>query len=85
MLILTRKTNEAIHIGDEIVITVCHISDGRVKIGLQAPRDVRIRRGELEKIADDESSATIQKESPDDADHTGPLTHRFSRSRLVIV
>lgn len=47
MLILTRKKGEEIHIGDDIVITVAETHRDQVRIGIQAPRDVRIRRGEL--------------------------------------
>jgi carbon storage regulator len=47
MLILTRKLNEAIQIGDNIRLKVLHISDGQVKIGIDAPTEVRIFRAEI--------------------------------------
>ncbi len=47
MLILTRKLNEAIQIGDNIRLKILHISEGQVKIGLEAPQDVRIYRAEI--------------------------------------
>lgn len=47
MLILTRKRNDAIRIGDNIVVRVMHTSKGSVKIGIDAPDSVRIVRGEL--------------------------------------
>ncbi len=47
MLILTRKLNEAIQIGDNVRLKVLHISDGQVKIGIDAPNDVRIFRAEI--------------------------------------
>jgi carbon storage regulator len=47
MLILTRKLNEAIQIGENIRLKVLHISEGQVKIGLEAPQDVRIYRAEI--------------------------------------
>lgn len=47
MLILTRKLNEAIQIGDNIRLKVLHISEGQVKIGLEAPPEVRIFRAEI--------------------------------------
>ncbi|MBI5474548.1 MAG: carbon storage regulator CsrA [Ignavibacteriae bacterium] len=47
MLILTRKLNEAIQIGDNISLKVLHISEGQVKLGIEAPDDVRIFRAEI--------------------------------------
>jgi carbon storage regulator len=47
MLILTRKLNEAIQIGDNVRLKILHISDGQVKIGIEAPNDVRIFRAEI--------------------------------------
>ncbi|HEY4261523.1 MAG TPA: carbon storage regulator [Schlesneria sp.] len=47
MLILTRKRNDSIIIGDNIVVRVMHTSKGSVKIGIDAPDSVRIIRGEL--------------------------------------
>ena len=47
MLILTRKLNEAIQIGDNIRLKVLHVSDGQVKLGIEAPNDVRIYREEI--------------------------------------
>ena len=47
MLILTRKPAETIHIGDDIVIKVIRTGNGSVKIGVEAPQDVRVMRGEL--------------------------------------
>ena len=47
MLVLTRKETESIRIGDDIVITITHIQGSRVRFGIDAPKDVRILRGEL--------------------------------------
>lgn len=47
MLVITRKTNEEIIIGDNIVLKVISNGSGRVKIGIEAPQDVRIARGEI--------------------------------------
>jgi len=46
MLVLSRKTEEKIHIGDKITITVVRIKGQIVKLGIDAPRDMRVRRGE---------------------------------------
>ncbi len=51
MLILTRKKNERIVIDDKIVITVVEMRDGRVKLGIVAPKEVTVHREEVyEKI-----------------------------------
>ena len=47
MLILSRKENESIRIGEDVVITVSHIKGNRVQIAIEAPREVAIRREEL--------------------------------------
>jgi carbon storage regulator len=47
MLVLSRKAQEQIVIGDNIVITVLSVRGGRVKIGFAGPPDVSIRRTEL--------------------------------------
>jgi len=49
MLVLSRKEGEQLVIGDNIVVTVSRISGNRVALGIDAPRDVRIVRGELER------------------------------------
>lgn len=48
MLVLSRKINERIRIGPNIVITVVQIAAGKVRIGIDAPRDVAILRDELD-------------------------------------
>jgi carbon storage regulator len=52
MLTLTREVGEKILIGDDIVITVVSVSEnGRVRLGIEAPRQIRIDRAEvLERI-----------------------------------
>jgi len=47
MLILSRKIDEVIHIGDQIAVKVLSIQDGQVKIGIDAPREVPIFRAEV--------------------------------------
>lgn len=50
MLVLTRKTDEQIVIGDDIRITLVRVRGNSVRIGIDAPRDVRVVRGELERF-----------------------------------
>jgi carbon storage regulator len=47
MLVLSRKTNEEIHIGSDITITLVAIQGNKVRIGIQAPNSVKILRAEL--------------------------------------
>ncbi len=47
MLALTRKTGESIVIDDNIIIEVLAVQEGRVKLGLDAPREMRILRKEV--------------------------------------
>lgn len=51
MLVLSRKTGEQIQIGPDITIEVRRVSGNRVALAVQAPRDVRILRGELKDVA----------------------------------
>ena len=48
MLVLSRKESEKIILGDEIVLTIVRVSGDRVRIGIQAPKDMLILRQELE-------------------------------------
>ena len=47
MLVLSRKVNERIMIGDNITVTIVRIAGDKVRIGIEAPNDVPIRREEL--------------------------------------
>lgn len=47
MLVLTRKLKETLRIGNDITITVTKVGKGSVRLGVQAPRDLVVMRGEL--------------------------------------
>lgn len=47
MLVLSRKRSERIVIGENVVITLVASRDGRARIGIEAPTDVSIHRGEV--------------------------------------
>ena len=47
MLVLSRKLDESIQIGDEISLKVLGVSGQQVRLGIEAPRDVQIDRAEL--------------------------------------
>jgi carbon storage regulator len=47
MLVLSRKIGEKIHIGDDVTIEVRRVAGNRVTLAIEAPKNVRILRGEL--------------------------------------
>lgn len=47
MLVLTRKPGESIVIGDDIVVTVVRVAGQKVRLGIDAPKEVRIDREEI--------------------------------------
>ena len=48
MLVLTRKQQEKINIGENITITVVRIKGNTVRVGIEAPREIRVMRGEVD-------------------------------------
>lgn len=47
MLVLSRKLGEVITIGDQISVTVIEVKDNKVRLGIEAPQDMRIYRQEI--------------------------------------
>ena len=64
MLVLTRKSEESIRIGEDIVIKVIRTGKGSVKLGIDAPADVRVLRGEL--VEQVETFAAADEDDSDD-------------------
>lgn len=62
MLILNRKIGESIILGEDIELTILDIQDGKIKIGIEAPRDVTILRKEVydEVIEENKKSLEIE-------------------------
>lgn len=54
MLVFTRYVNETVVIGGHIVVTIVHAEGGRVRVGIEAPRDIPVHRGEVQKQIDNE-------------------------------
>lgn len=50
MLVLSRKKSERIVIGDEMTVTVIEIRGDRVRLGIDAPRDVPVHREEIARL-----------------------------------
>ena len=57
MLVLSRRESERIKLGDSIVVTVVKVAGDRVRLGIEAPADVLVLRGELERHARDAVAA----------------------------
>jgi carbon storage regulator CsrA len=60
MLVLSRKSQEKIHIGDNVTITIVRIQGSTVRVGIEAPHNVRVIRGE---ISPNEPAVAIEPES----------------------
>ncbi len=67
MLVLTRKLNEKIKIGDDITITIIKLRNNQIRIGIEAPRDVRVLRAELEQAVAGELSKASSEPSAEKA------------------
>ena len=72
MLILSRKLNEQIVIGDRIVVTVVAIRGGNVRLGIEAPNDVPVHRQEVYQALRKEERKV--EGLPEKADHSGSGT-----------
>lgn len=64
MLILQRKEGESLLIGDEVEVTVLSVEAGRVRLAIQAPREVSILRSELRVAAQTNREAADEEASP---------------------
>ncbi len=56
MLVLTRKENQSIMIGDDIEVKLLDIKDRQVKIGITAPREIAVHRREIYLAIRDENA-----------------------------
>lgn len=86
MLVLSRKAGQRIHIGDDIVVEVRRVAGNRVTIALEAPRDVRILRGELQQAATEfeiDDEAETYPVSSAIASRLSELTHHIASSEMV--
>ena len=60
MLILSRKAGERIKLGDSITLTVVGVSGDKVRVGIQAPADVLVLRGELKPYHEEQQRRTLK-------------------------
>ncbi|MCR5833367.1 MAG: carbon storage regulator CsrA [Selenomonadaceae bacterium] len=65
MLVLTRKPRQQIMIGDNIVINVVEVQGENVRIAIDAPRDIKIYRGEIYRAIQEENQKAAQKTDVD--------------------
>ena len=65
MLVLTRKRAESVKIGNDIVIKVIQTNRGIVKLGIEAPPNVRILRAELAEFTTDPTAVSTESASAD--------------------
>lgn len=52
MLVLTRKKGEKVYIGDDVCVCIVDIDRNKVRLGIEAPRDVPVLRSELVPVGD---------------------------------
>jgi carbon storage regulator len=68
MLVLTRKSNQSIMIGDDIEVSVLSIMGEKVRIGIQAPRDIPVFRKEVYLEIQQERAGTVDGAGADGHD-----------------
>ena len=66
MLILARKIDEKIKIGNDITITIISVQGDQVKIGVEAPKNVKVFRQEVFDAIQEENKAALASPSQDD-------------------
>jgi carbon storage regulator len=72
MLVLTRKTNQSIMIGDDIEVSVLAVSRDKIRLGISAPKDVPVFRKEV--------YISIKETEDDRGDENGSVTTAVSEA-----
>jgi carbon storage regulator len=86
MLVLTRKSNQSIVIGDDVIVTVLEVRGDHIRLGITAPRDVPVHREEIW-VARAEASRSAPKSAlpssalPSSALHSSDLHSEEPRPR----
>ncbi len=76
MLVLQRRAGQSIKIGDAIEVVVLEVSGEHVRLGIEAPRDIRVLRHELlEELTQENRQAAL----PSDSGTLGPLLGSLRR------
>ncbi len=63
MLVLTRKDNESLFIGDDIEITILGITGNQVRIGINAPKNIDVHREEVYRRIESQISSESSRKS----------------------
>ena len=71
MLVLTRRLNQSIKIGDDIEVTVIEVRGDQVRLGVSAPRDVSVHRKEVYLQIQSEADGTSEAVRRTNADAAG--------------
>jgi carbon storage regulator len=72
MLVLTRKLGENIRIGDSVKITVLEVRSGQVKLGIEAPPEIKVHREEIyARIQEENRRAQRQAENREGTEEKG--------------
>lgn len=74
MLVLSRRANESLMIGDDVVVTVLEVRGDQVRLGIKAPRSVPVHREEVyaDLIAQNQAAASPKAESLANLDKLRP-------------
>lgn len=83
MLVLSRKREEKLQIGDDIVVTILKVKGNSVQIGIEAPRSVRVLRAELAaKSPAGDSTAAAQPQAEAQREPAAPQRRATARGPL---
>ncbi len=75
MLVISRKENQRIKIGDDIEIVIVEISKNQVKIGIEAPKEIQILRSELIEEITNENKKANKEVSIDELKEISKVLH----------
>ena len=82
MLVLSRKQQEKIHIGDDITITVLKMKGNTIRLGIEAPDEVPVLRGELRFKMESNGGENVTQSNQDTAGESDPHSGTVSHSRI---
>lgn len=77
MLVLTRRSKQQIMLGDDIIINVVDIQGDNVRIAIDAPKNIKIYRGEVYKAIQDENRKAAQQDAAVDMSALSQLFQRI--------
>lgn len=77
MLVLTRRSKQQIMLGDDIIINVVDIQGDNVRIAIDAPKNIKIYRGEVYKAIQEENRKAAQQDAAVDMSALAQLFQRI--------